>query len=173
MKLLLLFLIYSVFGTLLHFTFKLSKNNIVVGIFSAVNESVWEHIKILLTPIFIMSFITFISKINHNFFILLIELVIAITLIIIFYEIKTAIFEEKYGFINIISFYVTSFVVAFLHFILKNVEVTKMGNGLSLIVVIIIFVMYLTFTIFPLKHKYFKDPITGTYGINEYVNKSV
>ncbi|MBR5662356.1 MAG: hypothetical protein IKX00_01740 [Bacilli bacterium] len=173
MKIILLFLIYSVCGTLLHFTFKLSKNNIVVGIFSAINESVWEHIKILLTPIFIISFITFVINSNYNFFILLIELVGAISLIILFYEIKTAIFKNKYGIINIISFYITCLLISFLHFALQDVEVSKIGNGLSFIVVIIIFAMYLTFSIFPLKHSYFKDPITGTYGINEYVNKSV
>lgn len=173
MKILLLFLIYSLFGTMLHFTFKLSKNNIVVGIFSAINESVWEHIKILLTPIFITSFITFITKSYYNFFILLVELVASIALIIIFYEIKTAIFQDKYGFINVMSFYIVSLIVAFLHFALKDVEVSNIGNGLSFIMVIVIFAMYLTLSIFSPKHKYFKDPVTGTYGINTYVNKSV
>ena len=173
MKIILLFLIYSVCGTLLHFTFKLSKNNIVVGIFSAVNESVWEHTKILLTPIFITSFITFIINKNYNFFVLLVELVSSITLIILFYEIKTSIFKNKYGIINIISFYVVCLIASFLHFSLQEVEISKLANGLSFIVVIIIFAMYLTFSIFPLKHNYFKDPITGTYGINKHVNKSV
>lgn len=172
-KIIILFLIYSIFGTLLHFTFKLSKNNVVVGIFSAVNESVWEHIKILLTPIFIMSFISFITSTNYNFFVLLIELVTAIVLIILFYEIKVYLFKDKYGIINIISFYIVSFIVATLHYVLQDYEISKLMNGLSLIPVIIIFIMYLTFTVFPLKHKYFKDPITNTYGINEYVNKSV
>ena len=37
-------------GTLLHFTFEWSGNNPVVGIFSAVNESTWEHLKILFFP---------------------------------------------------------------------------------------------------------------------------
>ena len=173
MNLILLFLIYSLSGTMLHFTFKLSKKNIVVGIFSAVNESVWEHIKILLTPIFITSFIMFITNSNYNFFILLIELVSAMALIIFFYEIKVALFKNKYGFLNIISFYIVCFIISMLHFSLKEIEVSKLGNGLSFIIVIVIFAMYLTFTIFPLKHSYFKDPLTGTYGINEHVNKSV
>ena len=46
-------LIISVIGTLLHFTYKLSNYNFFVGLFSAINESTWEHIKIGLTPLFL------------------------------------------------------------------------------------------------------------------------
>ena len=35
-----------IIGTMLHFTFELSGNQPVVGVFSAVNESVWEHLKL-------------------------------------------------------------------------------------------------------------------------------
>lgn len=169
----LLFLIYSIFGTILHFTFKLSKNNIVVGIISAVNESVWEHIKLLLTPIFIYSFINSLINKTNNYFVLLLELVLSIVLIIIFYELKLIIFKDKKGYLNIISFYVVCFIVSFTHCYLKSITFSNYLNNISLIFSLIIFIMYLTFTIFPLKNKYFKDPITGKYGINEFVNKSV
>ena len=172
-KIVILFLIYSLTGTLLHFLFKLSKNNIIVGIFASVNESVWEHIKILLTPIFMISFISFLCTRNYNFFILLMELLTSIILIILLYEIKLHFFKEKYNFINIVIFYVVSFIISYIHFKLQNYNVSNLINGISLIMVIIVFIMYLTFTIFPLKNKYFKDPINGTFGINEYVNKSV
>jgi len=33
-------------GSALHFTFELSGDNPLVGVFSAVNESVWEHLKL-------------------------------------------------------------------------------------------------------------------------------
>ncbi len=33
-------------GSALHFTFALSGNQPIVGAFSAVNESVWEHLKL-------------------------------------------------------------------------------------------------------------------------------
>ena len=47
----------SVFGTIFHFLYDLSNHNKVIGLFSSVNESTWEHIKILLTPTFIWSLI--------------------------------------------------------------------------------------------------------------------
>ena len=40
-------IVFIVFlGSFLHFTFELSGNNPVVALFSAVNESVWEHFEI-------------------------------------------------------------------------------------------------------------------------------
>ena len=44
-------------GTLLHFLYEFSHHNRFVAIFAAVNESVWEHIKIAMTPTFIWAII--------------------------------------------------------------------------------------------------------------------
>lgn len=44
-------------GTLLHFTYEWSGQNTVVGIFSAVNESVWEHTKLVYFPMLIYAII--------------------------------------------------------------------------------------------------------------------
>ena len=37
-------------GTLLHFVYDLSNGNPVVGLFAPINESVWEHLKLLFYP---------------------------------------------------------------------------------------------------------------------------
>ncbi len=39
-----------ILGTLLHFTYQLSGENNIVALFSAINESVWEHLKLLYFP---------------------------------------------------------------------------------------------------------------------------
>ena len=49
------FVIISVVGTLAHFLYDFSHHNKIVGLFAAVNESTWEHIKIALTPTFLWS----------------------------------------------------------------------------------------------------------------------
>ena len=46
-------LVISIVGTIAHFLYDISKHNKVVGLFTAVNESTWEHIKIALTPSFL------------------------------------------------------------------------------------------------------------------------
>lgn len=43
-------IIISIFDTLAHFMYDMSNHNKIIGLFSAVNESTWEHIKIALTP---------------------------------------------------------------------------------------------------------------------------
>ena len=44
------FLFISILGVLLHFTYEWSDDNRIVGLFSAVNESTWEHMKLLAVP---------------------------------------------------------------------------------------------------------------------------
>ena len=62
-------IVISLVGTLLHFLYDISKHNKFVGIFAAVNESTWEHIKIALTPTFIWGLIDgYIYGVNPNYF---------------------------------------------------------------------------------------------------------
>lgn len=44
------FIWVSIAGTLFHFTYEWSDFNPFIGLFSAVNESVWEHLKLLFFP---------------------------------------------------------------------------------------------------------------------------
>ena len=44
------FIFVAALGTLLHFTFEWSNQNRIVAFFSAVNESMWEHLKLLVFP---------------------------------------------------------------------------------------------------------------------------
>ena len=39
-----------ILGTILHFTYSWSNNNPIIGTFSAVNESTWEHLKLIFFP---------------------------------------------------------------------------------------------------------------------------
>ena len=39
-----------VLGTLMHFAYQLSNQNPIVGMFVPINESVWEHLKLLFFP---------------------------------------------------------------------------------------------------------------------------
>ena len=49
------FIFISVLGVLLHFTYEWFGDNAVVGLFSAVNESTWEHLKLLFFPIMLLT----------------------------------------------------------------------------------------------------------------------
>ena len=44
------FIFTAVMGTLLHFLFDWTGGSAVAALFSAVNESIWEHLKLLFYP---------------------------------------------------------------------------------------------------------------------------
>ena len=46
-------IIWIILGILLHFTYEWSGDKIIVGLFSAINESTWEHLKLLFFPMVI------------------------------------------------------------------------------------------------------------------------
>jgi hypothetical protein len=56
-------------GSALHFTFDLSRQQPIVGVFSAVNESVWEHLKLAFWPVVLIMLIeyTLLKKSTNNF----------------------------------------------------------------------------------------------------------
>jgi hypothetical protein len=49
----------GLFGSVLHFLFDWTRHNRLVAIFSAVNESYWEHIKIAIWPVFLLQLVLF------------------------------------------------------------------------------------------------------------------
>lgn len=50
-------IISIILGTLLHFTYEWTGENKIIGIFSATNESVWEHLKLTFFPMLIFAII--------------------------------------------------------------------------------------------------------------------
>ena len=51
------FVTTAVCGTLLHFIYDLTNENIMAAAFSAVNESTWEHMKLMYFPMFIFALV--------------------------------------------------------------------------------------------------------------------
>jgi hypothetical protein len=52
-------------GSMLHFTFEWSGNQPIVGVFSAVNESVWEHLKIAFWPALLYLIFEYFKRKSH------------------------------------------------------------------------------------------------------------
>lgn len=55
-----------ILGTLSHFFYGWSNNNFFIGLFSPVNESTWEHMKLLFFPMLLFSLIT-IPKLKQDY----------------------------------------------------------------------------------------------------------
>ena len=161
-------IIICLVGTFLHFTYELSHHNHLVAIFSAVNESTWEHIKICMTPTLLWSIYEI-----HNYgfttqFLLaksLCLLTIILLIPILFYS-YTIFTKKSILWIDVICFYITvlcSQLVFKYSIPLQNIPNTYMY--LSLLLLIIELTAYLSLTFNPYQNFIFKDPITHKYGI--------
>lgn len=162
--------IISVIGTLLHFLYDWSNHNKFIGIFAAVNESTWEHIKIALTPTLLWGLVDgFIYGTNPNYFFskAISLLTIIILMPLLFYGHKY-IAKKGYFIFDIISFYIVIIISQLVfYYLLKLRPVSFTMHYLSCVLLFIIFGCYLLLTLLPIKNFLFKDPLTNKYGYGE------
>jgi len=160
-------IVISVVGTLSHFVYELSNKNIILGLFTSVNESTWEHIKIALTPTIIWSLVDgYIYGNNLNyFFAKFISLSSIIILMPILYYGYKYIFNKNNALFNIIIFYVVIICSQLVFNYLLNIPIISYNlRYISCIGLFIIFGCYLLLTLLPIKNFLFKDPISNQYG---------
>lgn len=103
------FFAISILGTLGHFIYKWSGENYLVGLIFPVNESVWEHLKLLFFPTLIYSageYLLTKEKPKNYLAALTIGLFCGMFSIVAIYYIANGIFGYDIEFINIASYYV-------------------------------------------------------------------
>ena len=158
-----------ILGSMFHFTFEISGFNPVVGAFSAVNESIWEHLKLGFWPLIIYMAIEYwkIKNKTNNFFLAKAVAACSIVLIIpiIFYS-YTSITSDPILAIDIGSFIVAVVVGQFLSYkLLTFKEQSKTVELISIIVLAVLAVLFIVFTFYPPHLPLFQDGVTGEYGI--------
>jgi len=162
-----------IFGSMLHFTFEWSGNQPIVGVFSAVNESVWEHLKIAFWPTLIYAIFEYryLNKRTNNFFSAKTIGIYAIMLIIpiIFYS--YTLFTEENLIIDILSFIFAIIVGQLISY--KLLIFKKLSKNLELITLFALAILalaFVVFTFYPPQIHLFQDPNTGDYGITNHVH---
>jgi len=164
-----IFFIISI-GSLIHFTYKWSNNNPIIGLFSPVNESVWEHLKLGFTSLMIFSLIEFffIKNISNNFFTAkaLGIFILQITIIVIFYT-YTAFTGTEILVIDISSYIIGSILCQVISYnlLIKN-EFNRKIKYLSISFILTHALLLFLFTFYPPKLPIFKDSNTNSYGIS-------
>ena len=164
----------SLLGTIAHFLYDLSDHNKLVGLFCAVNESVWEHIKIALTPTILWGLIDgIIYGTNPNYFLAKFVSLAVIIIIIPFLYYGYRLLTKKDMFvIDIMIFYIAIILSQFVFFkLLRIAPIPYFCKYLSVIGLFIIFTGYLIHTFMPGKNKIFKDPITKKAGFEGHSHK--
>ena len=161
------FLFISVIGTLSHFVYEWSGYNHIVGAFFAVNESVWEHIKMAIIPSFMWLLIEcFIIKDRFFKSKLVSFLTIIISIPLLFYTYFFFLNKEVL-ILDIIIFYISiALGQCVFYYTMKKCKNTEISNNVSALLLVIMFITFITFTYITPKLDIFKDPNTNTYGIS-------
>lgn len=163
-----------ILGSILHFTFELSGHQPVVGVFSAVNESVWEHLKLGFWPALTYAIVEFkyLKKSTNNFVfaktvgIYLIPIIITV----LFYS-YTAILGESVLVIDILTFVIAVIVGQLASY--KLLTCRKLHgklNTISMVALVLLGLAFVLFTFYPPHLPIFRDPVTGEYGITNHLH---
>jgi uncharacterized membrane protein len=161
-----LFIIFL--GTALHFTFDFSGKNPIVGTFSAVNESVWEHLKLPFWPSLLWMLIEMypLRKVVGNFFTSkTIGTIVMIAIIPIVFYSYTA-FTEEILTVDIATFMIAVVIGQTISYkLFKKGKPSKRTEIIAIIAIVLLALFFIVFTFYPPHLSIFQDSNTGQYGI--------
>ena len=162
------FIFTAVLGVILHFLFEWTNESSFVAPFSAVNESIWEHMKLLFFPMLVFAFVEsrYLGKDFKNFWCAkLIGIALGTVLIPVLYYTINGAFGTAPDWVNIAIFFVCGMVSYYTETqILKNNVQKCQHPDRAIGILILIGVAFLVFTFAPPQIPLFKDPVTNTYG---------
>ena len=168
--------IYAIIGIFIitfitHFIFELYPN-ILISIFFPVNESIWEHMKMIFTSILIYSPIDKIilnkHELKYNNFLLqvFITAFIAIPLYLIIYIPVYKIFNDNL-LISIIILLIVYIIIEILSYYILTYKQINIPNYIIISLIIIIYLIFTYLTYNPPKNYIFYDTHNETYGIKK------
>lgn len=161
-----------ILGTILHFLYEWSGDNKIIASFSAVNESTWEHLKLVFFPMLITTIIGFwiIGKDNKKFWCAkTIGIILAMSFIIVFFYTYTGIIGTNFAILDIGSFFVAVILGEYAAYkiMINEEDKQKCNKRIAIIGLICILLCFIIFTYLPPHIGLFKDPISNGYGIQK------
>ena len=150
----------SILGVILHFTYEWSNNNVIVGIFSATNESTWEHLKLLFYPMLLTTIIGYfyLGKSTPSFLCAkTIGIIVAMCFTVVLFYTYTGILGTNVDFLNIAIFFIAVILGEFVgyRYMISNNPCNKKVAIITLIVLLLCFII---FTFFPPQIGLFENP---------------
>ncbi|MBQ1950336.1 MAG: hypothetical protein II363_01880 [Clostridia bacterium] len=156
-------------GTLLHFFYDWSGQNLFVALFSGVNESVWEHMKLLFFPLFAFALFEsrHFAKEYENFWcVKLIGILLGISLIAVLYYTYTGALGVSADWFNITIFFIAAAATYRIETkLMKSDYACRLSPAASFGFICLLAVLFFVFTFAPPYIPLFQDPVTKTYGI--------
>lgn len=155
-------------GTILHFLYDWTGGNILVSPFSGVNESTWEHMKLLFWPLFLFALVQrlFFKDQENYWCVKLAEILLGLVLIPVLFYTYNGVFGKSPDWINIAIFYITALLVfLFEWWAFKKDWLQCTHPRLAPAAICLIGMLFVVFTFAPPQIPLFQDPLTGTFGI--------
>jgi len=162
-------IIIILLGSALHFTYARSGNNPFVGFFSAVNESVWEHLKLAFWPSLFWMVISVLPlrKLVNNFFSAkTVGMYVMVALIPAVFYSYTAFTNESIFAIDIATFFVAVIIGQVVSYrLFRYKKLPKAAEIIAITAMILLAIIFIVFTFYPPQLPIFQDSITGQYGV--------
>ncbi len=162
------FLSVSAMGTFLHFLYDWTGSTFA-ALVSGVNESTWEHMKLLFFPMLLFAIVEYflVGKNYENFWCIKLKgTLFGLFLIPMIFYTLNGVFGTTPDWINITIFFVSvagAFIYESKQFSVYST--TCMSKNVAVAGWILIAVAFFIFTFFPPELPLFKDPITNSFGI--------
>ena len=162
------FAVTALGGTLLHFLYEWTGEAAWIAAFSGVNESTWEHMKLLFWPTFIFAAVeSFFFREYENFWCVKLRgILLGLSLIPILFYTYNGVIGKSPDWINIAIFFVSAAIAYIYETRLFKKDGAKCKSPkLAFVFLAAIALLFVFFTFNPPEIAIFKDPVTGAYGI--------
>lgn len=160
-------IIIFIMASIFHFVYDIFPNTIT-SLFFPVNESIFEHLKLIYTATLTFSVLELIlNKNKNNFFIITLSRVFLTISILLIIYLPTYYLLGENLIVTLIILFISIFLSEYLSCKLKTKKHPKNLNLLSAIILIITYIIFIYFTYNPLHYDLFLDPKTKTYGLNK------
>lgn len=164
------FLVTGALGSLLHFVYQWSGENQVAAAFSAVNESTWEHMKLLFIPLFLFSVVQVcVMGRNYPNFLAVraVSILTGLVLIPVLFYTYTGVLGRSVDWVNIALFFLAALGAFLLDFrLLRRSRLSAPWQQiLGLIVLWALAFCFVWCTFHPVELALWRDPVTGGYGV--------
>lgn len=165
------FLFVGVLGTLLHFVYEWSGGSALAAWFSAVNESTWEHMKLLFAPVFLFSLVQ-ICLMGRNYpnlpAVRALSALTGVVLIPVLFYTYTGVLGRNINWVDIAIFFLADLGAFALGFwLLRRGRLSsRWAQLLGLAVLWGLAFCFVWCTFRPVRLPLWRDPVTGIYGLS-------
>ena len=162
------FLFTSVLGTFLHFLFDLTGGSLPAALISAVNESIWEHTKLLFYPMVIFAVIQYRfwgKDVPGYWCSKLAGILLGLILIPVLYYSYTGILGQSADWFNVTIFFIAAGAAYYLEYqLFRSKRACPLPGWVCIGLLALISLAFTVLTFLPPHIPFFEDPLTGTYG---------